>query len=40
MPLIDPIAAKFTVLDEYDNTPAPGTQRNSLYITIGLSLVW
>lgn len=40
MPLVDPIAAKFSVLDEYDSTPAPDTQSNSLYITIGLSLVW
>lgn len=40
MPVVDPIAAKFSVVDEYDSTPAPGTQSNSLYITVGLSLVW
>jgi hypothetical protein len=40
MPLLDPIAAKFSVLDEYDNTPTAGTTRNSLFIDIGLSLVW
>jgi hypothetical protein len=40
MPLVGPIAAKFSVIDEYDSTPATGTQNNSLYIAIGLSLVW
>jgi hypothetical protein len=40
MPLVDPIAAKFGVLDEYDSRPAPGAQANSLYVTVGLSLVW
>ncbi len=40
MPLVDPISAKFSVLNEYDNTPAPGTTRNSLFITLGLSVVW
>lgn len=40
LPLFDPIAAKFGVLDEYDSTPAAGTQSNSLFITLGLSLVW
>jgi hypothetical protein len=37
---VGPIAAKFSVIDEYDSTPATGTQNNSLYIAIGLSLVW
>jgi hypothetical protein len=40
MPLIDPISAKFSVLDEYDNTPAANTDRNSLFIAAGLSLGW
>jgi len=40
LPLIDPIAAKFSVLDEYDSTVAEGTDNNSLWITIGLSLLW
>jgi putative salt-induced outer membrane protein YdiY len=40
MPLVDPISAKFSVLNEYDNTPAPNTDRNSLFITAGLSVAW
>jgi Protein of unknown function, DUF481 len=40
LPLIDPIAAKFSILDEYDSTPARDTKHNSLFINIGLSLVW
>ena len=40
LPLIDPIAAKFTVLDEYDSTVAAGTDHNSLWVTVGLSLLW
>lgn len=39
-PLIDPISAKFVVRDEYNNQPAPGTKRNSLFLTLALSLVW
>jgi hypothetical protein len=39
-PLIDPISAKFTVRDEYDSQPTAGTKRNSLFLTLGLSLVW
>ena len=39
-PLIDPISAKFVVRDEYNNRPAAGTKRNSLLLTLGLSLVW
>jgi hypothetical protein len=39
-PLIDPISAKFVVRDEYNNQPAPGAKRNSLFLTLGLSLVW
>ena len=39
-PLIDPISAKFVVRDEYNNQPAAGTKRNSLFLTLGLSLVW
>lgn len=40
MPLVDPISAKFSVLDVYDSTPAKGTDHNSLYITAGLSIAW
>ncbi len=39
-PLIDPISAKFSLLDEYNNRPASGSKHNSLYLTFGLSLVW
>jgi len=39
-PLIDPISAKFVVRDEYNNQPAAGAKRNSLFLTLGLSLVW
>ena len=40
MPLVDPISAKLSVLDEYDNTPAANTDRNSLFVSAGLSLAW
>lgn len=39
-PLIDPISAKFSLIDEYDNTPAKGTDHNSLYLAFGLSVGW
>ena len=39
-PLIDPISAKFAVRDEYNNQPAVGANRNSLFLTLGLSIVW
>lgn len=39
-PLIDPISAKFVVRDEYNNQPAAGAKRNSLFLTLGLSIVW
>jgi hypothetical protein len=40
LPLIDPISAKFSLLDEYNNRPATGANHNSLYLTFGLSIVW
>lgn len=40
MPLIAPISAKFSVIDEYDNTPAPGAVPNSLFLDLGLSVGW
>lgn len=40
MPLIDPISAKLTLLDEYNNNPAEGVSYNSLYLAIGVSLGW
>jgi hypothetical protein len=39
-PLIDPISAKFVLRDEYNNQPAAGAKRNSLFVTLGLSLIW
>jgi hypothetical protein len=40
VPLIDPLSAKFAVVDEYNNQPAEGAAYNSLYLTAGLSLLW
>ena len=40
VPLIDPISAKFSLLDEYNNRPATDANHNSLYLTFGLSIVW
>jgi hypothetical protein len=39
-PLIGAINAKFVLRDEYDSRPSPGAKRNSLFLTLGLSLVW
>ena len=39
-PLIDPISAKLVVRDEYDSQPAADTDRNSLFVTMGLSVIW
>ncbi|MBX3023962.1 DUF481 domain-containing protein [bacterium] len=39
-PLITPLSAKFSLLDEYNNNPAADAQRNSLYLAFGLSLGW
>ena len=39
-PIIGAINAKFVVRDEYDSQPAPGAKRNTLFLTLGLSLVW
>ena len=40
MPLMDPISAKLSFLDEYNNSPASGTNYNSLYLTFGVSVGW
>jgi len=40
VPMFDPISAKFTVMDEYNNQPAPGAAYNNLFLTIGLSIGW
>jgi len=39
-PLIDPVSAKFSLLDEYNNNPASDADRNSLYLAFGLSIGW
>jgi hypothetical protein len=38
VPIIGWLDFKFSVLDEYNNAPAPDTQRNSLTLTTGLSV--
>jgi hypothetical protein len=40
LPIVGPISAKLGLRDEYDSTPAAGTDKNSLYFTAGLSLGW
>ncbi len=40
VPIFDPIRAKLSLVDEYNNEPAPDTSRNSLYLTAGLSAGW
>jgi len=40
LPLIDPISAKFSLLDEYNNQPAADAKHNSLYLAFGLSIGW
>lgn len=39
-PIIDPISAKFSLINEYDNTPAADADRNSLYLALGISIGW
>ena len=39
-PLIDPVSAKFSLLDEYNNNPSANATRNSLYLAFGLSVGW
>jgi hypothetical protein len=39
-PILDFVSARASLLDEYDNTPAEGTDRNKLAVLIGLSLVF
>jgi hypothetical protein len=34
------ISARFVLRDEYTNQPAAGAKRNSLFVTLGLSLIW
>ena len=40
VPLIDPISAKFSLLDEYDSIPSADSERNSLFLAFGLSICW
>lgn len=40
VPLLDAIAARVSLLDEYDSTPASGADSNSLFLTVGLSVLW
>ena len=40
IPLFDPVSVKAGVLDEFDNTPAPGAKKNSLFVTLGFSVAW
>jgi hypothetical protein len=40
VPLIDPLSAKFSLLDEYNNNPSANADRNSLYLALGLSVGW
>lgn len=40
VPMFDPISAKFSLLDEYNNQPALGAAHNSLYIVAGISIGW
>ncbi len=37
-PVVEWLAFKVAIADEYDNTPAPGAQRNKVVTTAGLSL--
>lgn len=39
-PLLDPVSAKFSLLNEYNNNPAADAERNSLYLAFGLSVGW
>ena len=40
VPMFDPVSAKFSLIDEYNNQPAPDTSHNNLYLAFGLSLAW
>ena len=40
LPMLDYLKFKFGVIDQYDNTPAGGSEKNSLAVVAGLSLVF
>lgn len=39
-PIFGPISAKFSLLNEYDSTPAKDTDHNALYLALGVSVGW
>lgn len=40
VPMFDPISVKLSLVDDYNNKPAPNAASNSLYLTVGLSAGW
>ena len=40
VPVLDPISAKLSLVDEYDSTPGADVDRNSLFLTAGISVGW
>jgi len=40
VPVLGPVGAKLSFLDEYNNAPAGDAKNNSLYLTIGLTVGW
>jgi hypothetical protein len=38
MPLLNWLAFRFALADEYDSTPAPGSQRNKFTSTVGFAI--
>ena len=40
VPMLDPISMKLSLVDEYDSTPSDDVDRNSLFMTAGLSVGW
>ena len=40
VPLLDPLSAKLSLIDEYNNQPAADAAYNSLYLAAGLSIIW
>jgi hypothetical protein len=40
VPLMAAVSGKFLLSDEYNSKPAPNAKHNSLFLTLGLSVVW
>jgi len=40
LPLVASVAARVSLADVYDSTPAPGANKNSLYLSSGLTVGW